>query len=320
MTRGRLAGGLVLVALVLLPSLVTPYVRNTLTEALIFAIFAMSLDLLLGYTGLISFGHAAFFGVGAYAAGIAGTRWGPNLFFTFPVALAASAAAALLIGPLAIRGRGVYFLMLTLAFAQMVHAIAYKWTWLTGGTNGLAGVPRPALPLPGTPAVTLGGDLPFAYFVLATFLLTLFLLWRITRSPFGRTLIGLRENEARMRGLGYPTARYKLAAFVLAGVFGGLAGALYVSYSGFISPGEVYWTMSGTVLVMVIVGGAGTLVGPALGAVLVLLLQNQVSSLTERWPLIMGAIFIGFVLRAPQGIAGLGRALARIPKRMPCRS
>jgi len=299
----------VVVALVVYPFVVPPYLLSLLTEVLIYGIFAMSLDLLLGYTGLVSFGHAAFFGTGAYVAGIASVRLTNHMGVTLPLALVAAALAALVIGYLSIRTAGIYFLMLTLAFAQVLYAVAFKWTPVTGGSNGLSAIPRPALGL-----VAGGGELAdparFYLFILAIFLLVYFGLRRVVASPFGHALVGIRENEARMSAIGYDVGRYKLAAFVLAGVLAGLAGALETYLNVFVSPAELNWTTSGQVLVMVIIGGAGTLVGPVLGAGLVLLLQNLVSSQTDRWPMIMGGVFIVFVLVARFGIVGLWNRLA----------
>ncbi len=291
---------LVLVLLIVFPLLPFSYAQAVLTDILIFGLFAMSLDLLLGYTGLVSFGHAAFFGVGAYMAGIAGIRLGSSVFITFPAAILAAALAALVIGFFSIRTAGVYFLMLTLAFSQMVYAIIFKLPF-TGGSNGLSGIPRPTLGL----GLSIGDSNSFYYFVLFVFLAAYWLMGRLVTSPFGRSLRGIKENESRMRAVGYGVQRYKLAAFVIAGAFAGAAGALRAYFNFFVAPDTLYWTTSGTVLVMVIIGGAGTLLGPVLGAGLVLVLQNLISSYTERWPLLLGAIFVLFVLRAPFGIVGL---------------
>lgn len=309
---GWLLTAVALAALAVYPFAAPPYLLSLLTEILIYGIFAMSLDLILGYTGLVSFGHAAFFGVGAYVAGIAAVRLTPHLGVTLPLALVGAALAALVIGYLSIRSSGIYFLMLTLAFAQVLYAVAFKWTPVTGGSNGLSGIPRPALGLvPG------GGELAdpvrFYFFILVVFLLVYYGLRRVVASPFGHALLGIRENEARMAAIGYDVARFKLAAFVLAGVLAGLAGALNTYLNVFVSPAQLNWPTSGQVLVMVIIGGAGTLVGPVLGAALVLLLQNLVSSQTERWPMIMGGVFIVFVLVARFGLIGIwDRAVGRL--------
>ncbi len=291
---------LVLVLLVLFPLLPSSYALGVLTDVLIFGLFAMSLDLLLGYTGLVSFGHAAFFGVGAYVAGIVGIYGGPEIYFTLPAAIIAAALAALVIGFFSIRTAGVYFLMLTLAFSQMVYAAAFKAPF-AGGSNGLAGIPRPTLGF----GLGFADSIAFYYLVLAIVLASYWTLARLVASPFGKSLRGIKENESRMRSVGYNVQRYKLAAFVIAGAFAGLAGALRAQFNFFVAPDTLYWTTSGIALVMVIIGGAGTLIGPALGAALVQVLQNLISSYTERWPLLLGAVFILFVLYAPKGMIGL---------------
>ena len=284
----------------LLPLAHDRYLIGTLTEILIFGLFAMSLGLLVGFTGLVSLGHAAFFGTAAYAVGLVSTRVSPALLLTLPAGIAAGTLAALVIGVFALRATGVYFLMLTLAFAQMAYAAAHQWAWLTGGTNGLSGIPRPSIP-----GIDVGGAVPFYYLVLLAVGTAAILLSRIVISPFGAALVGIRENESRMRAMGFDTFRLKLGAFVLAGAAAALSGALYAYYNGFVSPDDLYWTRSGEVLVMVLLGGAGTLLGPAVGAAAVLVLQNLVSSLTERWTMILGAAFILVVLVAPRGLAGL---------------
>lgn len=287
-------------ALALLPVAHVRYLTSTLTEVLIFALFAMSLGLLVGYAGLVSLGHAAFFGTAAYAVALVSTRVSPALLITLPAGVAAGTLTALAIGVFALRATGVSFLMLTLAFAQMAYAVAHQWSWLTGGTNGLSGIPRPTIP-----GVDFGGAVPFYYLVLLVVGAAALVLRRIVASPFGAALIGVRENEPRMRAMGFDTFRLKLTAFVLAGAAAALSGVLYAYYNGFVSPDELYWTRSGEVLVMVLLGGAGTLIGPAVGAGVVLILQNLVSSVTERWTMILGAAFILVVLVAPRGLAGL---------------
>lgn len=303
---------LLLAALAVFPWLAPAYPLSIMTEILIFGIFAGSLNLLMGYTGLVSFGHAAFFGLGAYTAGILAARVSPNLLLTLLAAVAVSLLGALVIGFFCTRASGFYFLMLTLAFSQMVYAIAHQWTKLTGGSNGFSGIPRPEI-----------GGLAFQdpralyYLVLVILLLVFRALRRFLASPVGQTLVGIRENEARLRALGYNTTLYKLLAFVLAGGLGGLAGALYSYFNGFVSPQEIYWTMSGQVLIMVIIGGAGTLLGPVLGAGFLIVFQSFISSYTDRWATIVGLAFIAFVLFAPQGIMGLYTLRHRISRRQP---
>ena len=305
-------GYAVMLAVLIVFPFVTPsgYSVTVLTEILVFGLFAMSLDIILGYTGMPSFGHAAFFGLGAYCTAVLTSKAGvTNLGITLLASCALCAAAALIVGWLAIRTAGVYFLMLTLAFAQMIFAGAQKWTRVTGGTNGLPGIHRPAVFVP---ALVVTDPKAFYFLVLATFALSFVLMHRLVSSPFGRSLIGIRENEVRMRAMGYNVRRYKLAAFVVAGIFGGVAGLLYVYMNGFVSSTDVYWTVSGTVLLMVLIGGAGTLIGPVLGAGFFLVLQNALSSLTERWQIILGAVFVLFILFVRGGMVGLWNSKFKI--------
>lgn len=298
-------GLLALLGAVAFPLVARRFYITLAEDVLIFAIFALSLDLLLGYTGLTSFGHAAFFGLGAYATAFLATRLGLyNLLLTVPLVVALCALAALLIGLFALRTRGIYFLMVTLAFAQMLFSVALSWTAVTGGSDGLPGVPRPAVAL-GPLSYTFADRVSFFYLLLGAFVGVWLMLSALTRSAFGWALRGIRENEARMQALGYPTLRYKLAAFVVAGGLAGLAGLLLVHTTGTASPETLYWTTSGQVLIMLIVGGAGTLPGPVLGALCVRLLRNFVSSATDRWETLMGVVFILFVLFARGGLTRL---------------
>ncbi len=301
---------LALLLAALLVAIAYPYVMRiyfvTLAvDILIYAVFAMSLDLILGYAGLPSFGHAAFFGLGAYLLAYLTARLPlTNLLVTAPAVLLGAALMALVIGFFTLRTRGVYFLMVTLAFAQMLYSVAINWSAVTGGSDGLPHVPSPSIGI-GPLSFTFDSRESFYYLSLISFLLVWWLLRRIVNSPFGWALRGIRENEARMRALGYNTFRFKLAAFVIAGAFAGLAGLLYAHSQFIASPENLYWTTSGQVLIMVIVGGVGTLSGSILGAATVRLLRNYISSATDRWETLMGVVFILFVLFARRGIAGL---------------
>ena len=284
----------------LLPS----YPLTLLTQAVIVAILAMSLDLLLGYTGLSSLGHAAYFGVAAYAVGILATEKQAGFLVCLVAGLAMAALTAALFGLLAIRAVGTYFLMITLALGMVVWGLAFRWVSMTKGDNGIAGIPRPDVGLPWS----LWSPLPFFYFALAAMLLAWGLLALIVRSPFGLSLKGIRESEARMRALGYNVWLHKYLAFVLAGTFAGFAGVLWAYYNGFVSPVDVQLVTSVETLLMVALGGPGTLAGPALGAAVIVFLKNFVSVYTKRWLLILGAVYIGVILFAPRGIFGaLGR-------------
>jgi branched-chain amino acid transport system permease protein len=283
---------------------VFPFGLSLATSILVLSIFTMSLDLLLGYTGLPSFGHAAFLGLGAYGAAILSVRLGvSNLWLAMLLAVGLTSLGSLVLGLLALRTSGVYFLMLTLAFAQMLSAVAEKWGPITGGTNGLPGVRAPELLGPG---LSVARGIPYYLLTLAIASLCFFVLFRLIHSPFGRTLIGIRQNEARMRSIGYNTRLYKLGAFWVAGVFAGIAGVLYAFFNQFISPADVGFTVSGTAVVMVLLGGQGTLIGPVLGTTTFVVLQNVLSSMfTGRWQLILGALFVVFVIFVRGGIVGI---------------
>ena len=277
------------------------------TQALIFAIFAMSLDFLLGYAGLPSFGHAAFYGVGAYACALVALRHVDGLLPLLFVSAVAAGLIAVPIGALSLRTSGIYFLMLTLAFAQMLWGLAVNWTSLTRGTDGIIGIPRPTLPGLDALNVSLYERGPFFYLCLVVAILTFAALQMLTRSPFGQTLEGIRDNERRMRALGYPSFRYRLAAFVIAGAIAGIGGSLAAMSNGYATPDLLYWTVSGFALVAVVVGGERSLVGPLLGAFAVLFAELGLSTYVDRWELILGALFIAFVLFVPRGLVGLAR-------------
>lgn len=298
--------------MLLLPFVLTPYYLGLVVKMMIFALFAMSLDLLIGYTGMASLGHAAYFGISAYAAGLLALKLGWSFWVAMPAALVLSGAVALVFGMLALRTRGSYFLMITLALSQLVWGIAFGWRSLTGGDDGLPNVPRPDL---GT-TISLADGRYFYYFVFAFVAVGALLLFRIVSSPFGYVLRGIRESETRMLALGYNVWRYKLAAFVIGALFAGLAGILYVYLNRFVSPDYIHVARSAEVLLMVILGGAGTLAGPAIGAALIVLLENVISGFTERWIMIMGVIYLCVALFAPNGMAGLVRHFRqrRVPK------
>jgi branched-chain amino acid transport system permease protein len=294
----RLGGfAVVVIGLALFPLVSGNYPVKLLQEILIWGIFAMSLDLLMGYAGMVSFGHSAFFGIGGYVAALALAR-SPGLVSALVLPALAAGLIALVIGFFSIRVSGVYFIMLTLAFSQMFYAYTFQVSWL-GAEDGLVGIPRPTVP-----GLDVGGLRGFHAYLLTLVILTALGLWRVVRSPFGHVLRGIHENEARMEALGYAVDRYKLVAFVIAGVVAGVAGSLYVQFNGSITPDAFFWKTSGEALLMVIIGGTGTLGGALLGSAAFILLQSLVSTYTERWMLILGATFISFVLFAPGGIVG----------------
>jgi branched-chain amino acid transport system permease protein len=293
--------------LVALPLLLPPYYVGLVVKMMVFALFAMSLDLLLGYAGMPSLGHAAYFGMAAYTTGLLALKAGWTVWLALPAGIAMAALTSVVFGLLALRTRGSYFLMITLALSQVLWGIAFGWRLLTGGDDGLPEVPRPNLSLPWS----MSDNTPFYYFVLLFFVVGILVLVRIVASPFGYVLRGIRESETRMLVLGYNVWRYKLVAFVAAAAFAGLAGCLYVYFNRFVSPDYVHVVRSAEVLLMVILGGAGTLIGPAVGATLIVLLENLISTYTERWVTVLGIIYVLVALLAPNGIAGLIASLRR---------
>ena len=295
------------IVLVTLPLILPPYYVGLVVKMMVFALFAMSLDLLLGYAGMPSLGHAAYFGMAAYTTGLLALKAGWTVWLALPAGIAMAALTSVVFGLLALRTRGSYFLMITLALSQVLWGIAFGWRSLTGGDDGLPEVPRPNLSLPWS----MSDNTPFYYFVLLFFVVGTLVLVRIVASPFGYVLRGIRESETRMLVLGYNVWRYKLVAFVVAAAFAGLAGCLYVYFNRFVSPDYVHVVRSAEVLLMVILGGAGTLIGPAVGATLIVLLENLISTYTERWVTVLGIIYVLVALLAPNGIAGLIASLRR---------
>ena len=276
--------------LIILPLFLSPYLLYLAAKILIFAIFAMGLNLILGYTGLVSMGHAAFFGTAVYVGAFLTVHYGIESFGL--VALSGILAAVLmaaLFGLFIVHLSGAYFLLITLGLSQLLFSIVWKWRALTGGDDGLPGIPRPDLGLP----LSMGNDTYFYYFVFLIFVGCFLLLYKLTNSPFGHALIGIRENESRMKILGYNPWRYKYVSFIIAGGFGGVAGVLYAYLIGIAYPGDIGLMASVMVLFMVILGSPGTLACPLIGATLLTTVEHIVSTFTpERWPLILGAAFV----------------------------
>jgi branched-chain amino acid transport system permease protein len=279
-----------------------PYTLTLITEALIFGLFAMSLDLMVGYTRLYSFGHAAAYGLGAYATALMLLHFDLPLPLGILAGVALSVVVAVPIAWICTKSTGVSFAMLTLAFAQLGYAMLYRFKDITGGSDGIGGIPRPAGPFG---LVVFQSKLGYFYLVMLCLVGSYLLCRTLVRSPFGAVLAGIRQNDAKMRALGYNTRAYKWAVVVIAYGFGSLAGALYAPFAGFVAPDLLFWLVSGRVLIMVVVGGAGTLIGPIIGGAFFLMLEHELSETTELWPLIFGAIFIAFVMLAPEGIWGL---------------
>lgn len=292
---------------VILPHILGPYALTLLTQSLIFGILAMSLNMLLGYTGLPSLGQAAYFGAGAYTVAIMVTRYQNGFWAALIMGLAIATALAAIFGLLALRARGVYFLMITLALGMVVWGLAYRWVSMTGGDNGIAGIPRPDLGF----AWSLWDAANFYYFLLVVFAIAIFLVYLMVRSPFGHSLVGIRESESRMRTLGYNVWLHKYICFVLSGSLGGLAGVMWAYYNGFVSPVDVDLVTSVEVLLMVALGGPGTVVGPVIGSTLIVFLRNLVSVYTHRWLLILGGIYILTIIYTPNGIMGAMQFLTK---------
>ncbi len=294
----------VLAALLVFPRVVNGYYTQLLSLTFIFGTMAMSLDLLMGYTGLTSFGHAAYFGAAAYAVGVLSVRYHAPVGVAMAGGLLLALGMALLFGLVALRATQVYFLIITLALGMATWGLAYRWVAVTGGDNGLPGIRPPDLGL----GWSLSDPVNLYYFILAFFALATFLLYRLVRSPFGYSLRGIRESESRMRTLGYNTWLHKYAIFAIAGTCSGLGGVLYAFYNGFVSPADVHLTASAEGVLMVLLGGAGTLFGPVVGAGLVVFLRNILSAYTQRWLLILGAVYVLVVMYAPRGLVGAMQA------------
>ncbi len=291
---------------------VMPY-RALATQVLIYGLYALGFNLLYGYTGLLSFGHAAYFGLGAYGTGVALAKLGvASLWEGLAIGLLTAGAGAAIVGFLCLRRRGIYFALLTLAFAQLLYFIGFHLADVTGGDDGLRGIPSLPLRLPGL-TISLNSPLALYYFCLALVGLAVAGLKRILESPFGAVLQAIRENTDRASACGYDVNRVKHLSFVFSGLFAGLAGSLSAVYLRIVPIENLYWTTSGQAVIMTLLGGAGTFFGPFVGAAVFLVLEDILSVFTESWPLIIGAIFMGFVLFLPKGI--WGTLVERLPAR-----
>jgi len=282
------------------------FLLTLFTRIVIFAMAAASLNLIMGYGGMMSFGHAAYLGIGGYAVGILAHEGIGSGFIQWPVALIASALFALVIGALSLRTRGVYFIMITLAFAQMAYYVASGLSRY-GGDDGLTIYKRSDF----GGLINLSSRVQLYYFCLACMFGVIYLIWRIVNSRFGMVVQGLRSNEARMQAIGFPANRYRLVCCVISGTMCGLAGALLANNTDFVSPAVMYWTRSGDLMVMVILGGMGSLFGPVLGAIVYLVLEESLSQVTEYWALIMGPLLLLIVLFGRGGMVGLLGRLRR---------
>ena len=304
-----------LVLAVMFPSFGEKYYVDLVMKIMILSVFALSLELLVGQTGLVSFGHAAFFGIGAYVAALLSPQSGPASFWLlFPAALGAAGLYALAVGALALRTRGIYFIMATLAFAQMAYYVFHD-TKVGGGSDGIYLYFRPEIAIGSVQLLDLGQPLVFYFFVFALLVLTFLLLAAAQASRFGRALAGIRVNEQRMRAAGFATYPYKLAAFVVAAILAGVAGFLYALKDGYVNPEILSWHQSGAVLLMIILGGIGSLRGAVFGAIAFVALQEFYQSqaifgsFAKHWQLPLGLTIIAFVALMPKGLIGLGAQL-----------
>lgn len=300
MNQARIWLLLLLAALLLLPLGLSDFWLFIAIEVLAFALYAISFNLLMGYGGMLSFGHAAFFGVGAYAGALLAKKAGVTSIWAFvlvmPGAMAVAALIAVVIGFFSVRRSGIYFAMLTFAFQMLLYTVALKAIGLTGGDDGMTGLRPPGL---------LAAPSNYYYFALAWVLPSVYALYRLVNSPFGLTLRALRNNPLRVQYVGVNVRSHQLITFVVAGAFAGLAGALFAFSSGNVFPGWLNWTASATPIVMAVLGGVQTFLGPALGAAVYVVLEVTISGSTEYWPLFMGLIIMVLVLAMPRGLAGL---------------
>jgi branched-chain amino acid transport system permease protein len=306
MARDRVKIMVVIVALAAVALIVphtTSFIILLATRALAFSILVMSLDLLLGFTGLASLGQAAYLGVGAYLTAILAARYQVGLGYDFWLVIAfgmlGAAMLAALFGLLATRATGVYFLMITLALGQCVWGLAYRWNSLTGGDNGINLQRRPKF------GIDLANQVTFFYVVFGFFAVSLLVLYTIVRSPFGRSLVGIREREPRMTILGYNTWLHKYIAFIIAGAFGGLSGVLWAHTAGIVSPENVVLTTSVDALLMAVLGGAGTLVGGVIGAGVVLFIREYLSTVVHWWQYVLGGVYVLVILYLPGGLMSI---------------
>jgi branched-chain amino acid transport system permease protein len=311
MNRKRIALAVVLALVALFPFAGATFYTELVTKVMILAIFALSLDLLVGYTGLVSFGHAAYYGIGAYVLGLMTPKYeAASLWLTLPAAIALAGLAALAVGIFVVRVKGIYFIMVTLAFAQMFYFLFHD-TKIGRGSDGISMNFKPTAAIAGVTPFDLGNATHVYFFVFVILILVFLFLRMLLRSSFGRALQGIRSNEHRMRSLGFPVYRYKLASFAIAGALAGLAGYLSALQFGFVNPELLSWHQSGNVLLMLILGGQGSLYGAVAGAFAFVALQEIFQSLTTHWQLLLGATIIALVIFLPGGLASVAGRFKR---------
>lgn len=292
-----------LVLLVVAAPFLTSYWIGLVTQMMIFAVLAMSLDILLGYTGLPSLGHAGIFGVAAYIVAVLSTAYRAGFWACVAGGILGGALLSAVFGLLVSHVRHVYFLMITLALGMVLWGVSYRWIPVTGGDNGIAGIPR----LETHAGLPVAGPIPFYYVTLLVLIACTLLMVLFVSSPFGFTLRGIRENESRMKSLGFNTWLHCYLSYVISGTFASVAGVMWAYYNGFVSPTYLDLTASSELFLMVTLGGPGTLIGPVLGAGAIVLLKNVISAYTQRWLLILGTVYIVTILAAPEGLWNLGR-------------
>jgi branched-chain amino acid transport system permease protein len=284
------------------------------SEILIYAMFALGYNLILSYTGLPSFGHAAFFGIGAYGMALTQLKLVKELWLGLFIGILAAGFFAAIVGAIICRKRGIYFALLTLAFGQMFFFIAFRWEEVTGGETGLTGFSRPPLKIPGLLEINLTNHMNFYLFVLVLFMVGMILIWKLIHSPYGSVLQSVKQNEVRAKFLGYNTTFYKWTSFTISGMVSGFAGAMFALQHGSAFPQNLYWTESGNVVMVTIMGGGVVnFFGPILGAGIFVVLQNAMGALTEHWLFILGLIFIAIVMIIPEGILGLFKRAKAAP-------
>jgi branched-chain amino acid transport system permease protein len=292
-------------------TLYSDFYVDLVTKMMIFGIALLGYDIIAGYTGLVSLGHAMFFGIGGYCAALVMKTYSTNLIPILGLALIGGLIVGLVVGYLSIQTKGIFFVFLTLAFAQFFYLAAFNLTTITGGDNGIT-LPKVTLGFPGLWAFQIPRPYGFFYLTLAFLVLAYLGCHRVITSPFGRLLVAIRENEERVGFLGFNVRMLKIKAFMISAFLGVIAGALFATYQDFVSPGMLHWTLSGDFMLMSILGGMGTLLGPVLGGAVILYIGDILSSWTENWMIFIGSFFVLAIIFAPQGILGL---LSRIKRK-----
>ncbi|RJX33851.1 MAG: branched-chain amino acid ABC transporter permease [Desulfarculus sp.] len=299
---------LILAALVLLPlaspALFSDYYLDLFTKILIFGIMLLGYDILAGYTGLVSLGHALFFGLGGYCAAFTINHFSSNLAPVLAVALIVSTAIGLFVGFFSTQTKDIFFVFLTLAFAQFFYLAAFNMTGITGGDNGIT-IAKATIGIPSLWTTKIPRPYGFYYLALVFFVLSFAICRRVINSPFGKVLVAIRENEERVSYLGYSIRKVKIKSYMISVWLATVAGVLFAAYQDFVSPGMLHWALSGDLILMSVLGGMGTLVGPVLGGAIIILLGDELSSLTENWMIFIGGFFVLMIIFAPKGVLGV---------------